>query len=72
MSHSEHNPPHFHVEYSEFTAAIDIRTCGMMSGELPPRILGMVAEWTAMHQQELMADWAKSGNLEPLEKIAPL
>lgn len=51
MFHSEHNPPHFHVEYGEFNAAIDIRTCGLMSGELPPRILGMVAEWAAIHRQ---------------------
>ena len=72
MFHSEHNPPHFHVEYCEFNASINIQTCGLMSGDLPPRILGMVAEWAAIHRQELMKDWAKSENMRPRDNIAPL
>ena len=43
-----------------------------MSGELPPRIFGMVAEWTALHRRELLEDWNKAENQKPLDKIAPL
>ena len=31
----EHNPPHFHVYYSEFKATVDIRTCEVILGNLP-------------------------------------
>ena len=72
MFHSEHNPPHFHVEYGKYNAAISISTGGLMSGELPPRIFGMVAEWTALHRRELLEDWNKAENQKPLDKIAPL
>ncbi|PZD73366.1 hypothetical protein C1752_02178 [Acaryochloris thomasi RCC1774] len=53
-------------------AIISINTLGVIEGKLPPRIMGMVSEWASMHQDELLADWEKSKNLEPLEKIAPL
>lgn len=34
--------------------------------------MGMVAEWAALHQDELLAEWQKAKDLEPLEKIDPL
>ncbi len=63
---------YFHVEYGKYNAAISISTGGLMSGELPPRIFGMVAEWTALHRRELLEDWNKAENQKPLDKIAPL
>ena len=72
MYFDDHPPPHFRVEYGEYRALIGIYTLGLIAGELPPRILGMVAEWGATHQTELLADWEKATNLEPLERIDPL
>ena len=28
-----------------------------VTGTLPPRVLGQVFEWAALHQGELLADW---------------
>lgn len=32
----EHPPPHFQVYYNEYKASVDIRTCEIIEGELPP------------------------------------
>ena len=34
----EHPPPHFHVYYSEHKATVDIRTCEVIEGNLPPQL----------------------------------
>ena len=38
MYFSEHNPPHFHVKYNEYTAEISIKD-GIVTGSLPRRAL---------------------------------
>ena len=45
MYYREHNPPHFHADYGEHKAIIDIRKLELWSGYLPPRVLGLVIEW---------------------------
>lgn len=72
MYFADHSPPHFHVEYGGTETLISINTLGVIRGKLPPRILGMVAEWAALHQDELLAEWQKARNAEPLNKIDPL
>ncbi|MDQ3556174.1 MAG: DUF4160 domain-containing protein [Gemmatimonadota bacterium] len=72
MYFADHNPPHFHVEYGGEETLISINTLGVIHGKLPPRILGMVVEWAALHQDELLADWQKAADSEPLAKIDPL
>jgi hypothetical protein len=72
MFYREHNPPHFHAFYGDFEALIDIQKNEIISGNLPPRVLGLVVEWTALHQEELMANWERSKKQEPLQNIQPL
>jgi len=48
----EHFPPHFHAEYDEFEAQISINDLRILKGKLPPKALGMVMEWAALHQDE--------------------
>lgn len=72
MFFDDHNPPHFHVEYGEKSALIEIRTGSVFAGNLPPRALGLVVEWTTLHREELLADWERARALEPLEPIPPL
>ena len=72
MFFDEHNPPHFHAEYGESTAIIDIRTLSLFHGSLPPRVVGLVIEWATLHQQELLDNWEQAKLQEPLHKIAPL
>jgi phosphomannomutase len=53
MFHREHNPPHFHERYGEHRAAIAIETLSVLEGRLPPRVFGLVVEWTVQHRAEL-------------------
>ena len=72
MFFDDHFPPHFHAEYGDANALIDIRTLSVFSGRLPPRVMGLVIEWATLHQQELLTDWARAQTQQTLEKIAPL
>ena len=72
MFFDDHNPSHFHAEYGEHAGLIDIRTLFLLSGSLPPRVLGLVIEWATLHRQELLDDWEKAKSQQELKKIAPL
>ena len=72
MYFDDHLPSHFHAGYAEDEAVISIETLAVISGGLPPRALGLVAEWSALHQEELREAWSKAKNLESVGKIAPL
>ncbi len=72
MYYNDHLPPHFHVRYNQQKAIIDIETLSILEGKLSPRILGLVVEWAALHQAELMHNWQLARLQTPLEPIAPL
>ena len=44
----------------------------LAQGTLPPRALGLVAEWASLHQQDLSGLWNKARRAEPLGRIDPL
>ncbi len=68
----EHPPPHFHVEYGDFNAKVDIDPPSVTAGRLPPRIERVVIEWTTLRQQELRDAWQNATRQEPVTKIPPL
>ena len=72
MYFDDHQPAHFHAEYAGREAVVSIETLAIIAGGLPPRALGLVAEWAAMHQDELRSAWKNAKNLESVGKIAPL
>ena len=72
INYSDHPPPHFHVRYGGQKALVDIYTFTVWEGKLPPRALGMVIEWAAIHQAELLENWALARQQAPLKKIMPL
>ena len=72
MYFEDHNPPHFHAEYGSDEAVIDINSLAIITGHVPPRALGLVAEWASLHQEELRACWRRARDLEPAGKIEPL
>ncbi len=72
MYFGDHLPPHFHAEYGEHRAVIDIRTLVVIGGHLPPRALGLVVEWASQHQAELLELWELASNHQPLYKLPPL
>lgn len=72
MYFNEHNPPHFHARYGDHRAEIAIETLSIIAGRLPPRVLGLVMEWGALHRQELIEDWELARRQVELKRIAPL
>ena len=72
MFYNEHAPPHFHVEYAEYFAVINIRTLELTDGKLPRRALGLVLDWAELHEEELMRDWDLCQQHQQPLQIAPL
>lgn len=72
MYFEDHLPPHFHAEYGEHEAVIDIRTLVVIGGQLPPRVLGLVVEWASQHQVEMLVLWERASRRQPLHKLPPL
>lgn len=66
----EHNPPHIHVIYGDETFSISIKELEIIDGEKNPisRVLAMVKEWIALHQNELLEMW----ETQDLHEIEPL
>ena len=72
MYWGDHGPPHFHARYSGHKASVAIEELSLLAGSLPPRALGLVMEWAALHQEELRAAWKKAAKNEPTGTIRPL
>jgi hypothetical protein len=72
MFYRDHNPPQFHAFYGDYQALIDIQKNEILSGTLPSHILGIVVEWAALHQLELLENREKAMRQEELLAIAPL
>ena len=66
-----HARPHFHARYAGRTASIDF-SGEVIVGSLPPRALALVAEWAALRQDDLVANWERARRSEQLEPIEPL
>ena len=72
MYFADHAPPHFHAEYAEYEARVAINNLAVLTGELPPRAMGLVAEWAMLHQRELQTLWERATKLEALHRLDPL
>ena len=72
MFYVDHDPPHFHARYGIQRAIVGIEPTVVLRGALTPRVLGMVTEWAALHRPELLENWRRAREQEPLERIAPL
>ena len=72
MFFNEHAPPHFHVEYAEYKASVNIQTLEVIDGNLSRRAQELVLDWAELHQKELLEDWELCRqHMEP-KKIEPL
>lgn len=72
MYFADHNPPHFHAYYGANEALMEIATLSVIAGKLPPRAMGLVAEWALQHREELGAAWERASNLKSPGKVEPL
>jgi hypothetical protein len=71
MFNDDHGLPHFHAFYQNFGASVEVES-GIVRGDLPPRILGFVQEWRALHKQELLACWHEGIASKKFPKVEPL
>ena len=71
MYYKEPAPPHFHAEYGEYEITLEIQT-GIVEGRFPLRALSAVTDWYLLHKEELMHDWRRASQREPLQRIDPL
>ena len=72
MDTRQHALPHLHVEYQGAISVISIPDGELLEGSLPAKKLRLVQAWIAIHEEELMADWALAVKGEPIFPIDPL
>ena len=65
---AEHNPPHIHAIYGEYSGIIDIKTQKMLAGDLPQKALALVQEWAKLHKSELLQIW----DTQEIHELPPL
>ena len=71
MNYNEHVPPHFHAQYQDYEASIDITT-GAVTGKMPRRALNLIWDWLDEHRIELLENWELAQKRQVLKKIQPL
>jgi len=67
----EHPVAHFHASYAGDEASVDLDG-NILGGSLPPRALRLVREWAQLHRDELLANWERARDYQPLAEIDPL
>ena len=68
----DHNPPHFHAIYGEFSAVVLVATGEILSGGLPRRAEKLVSEWLRVHTNEIYQAWLNLQSGKSVDAIEPL
>ena len=68
----EDEAPHFHAQYGEFVASVDIATGSFTTRGFPGRALQLVEEWRERHRDELLENWERMRRHEQPIAIEPL
>ena len=63
---NEHNPPHIHFEYGDYTCSISVLD-RIVDGKAPAKVIAKVNEWIDLHETEILSLWEKA---QKGEKIA--
>lgn len=72
MYFGDHNPPHFHAEYAEYSAKIGIKDFALQEGYLPAKAMTLVIEWAMLHQEGFLLNWKLMISEKPMNPIEPL
>ena len=70
-NNGEHNPPHIHATYQGNNAVFNMDG-DLIEGDMPRKQVKLIAAWTELHRDELLANWELAMSEQPLYKIAPL
>ena len=71
MYYDDHNPPHFHAFYGDYSAIYDFNGI-KIDGNMPNKQGKLIYTWAIMHKNELNANWNLAKNSEMLFFIDPL
>lgn len=71
MYYDDHNPPHFHAFYGDYKAIFNLDG-ELIDGHIPSSKVKLIAAWTQIHRDELLANWQLAKNSEALYNIKPL
>ena len=72
MNIDEHNPPHFHAEYSGKEAVFKIGVPSLHAGKIAPQATRLVLRWAKMHRMALLENWDRLRADQSIKKIKPL
>ena len=67
----KHNTPHLHAVYNEHEIVMDF-TGKILEGSFPSKQLKLLTAWTALHEDELYANWILLSAGDGYFKIEPL
>lgn len=70
MNYNDHVPAHIHARYQDFEVTIEIES-GVVQGVMPRRALSMLFEWIDKYRAELLLNWERAQNRQPLDPIPP-
>ncbi len=70
--HSDHNPPHIHVEYGEYEAIVEIESGAIITGKLPRRLERLVKEWLKERRKDVMKAWQDAREHKMPHRVKPL
>ena len=54
---SEHQPPHIHAIYGEFSGSLIISNGELLDGDLPAKAIMLIREWLEVHRKEVQKIW---------------
>jgi hypothetical protein len=60
------------VRYGHHRATFSIDASQVLDGHLPPRIVGLVAEWASLHRLDLRRNWTLLATEGKFRRIEPL
>jgi len=72
MYRPDHPPPHFHAQYGDDVAQIELATLRILNGSLHRVRYDSSRVWARLHTDELTNNWRRAQELEPLAPIEPL
>ena len=64
-----HQPPHFHARFGEYKATFTITPPALLSGAMPRKQQNLILAWAELHGEELLENWQRIEQKQPLEKI---
>jgi hypothetical protein len=72
LDKKRHKRPHIHVRYQAYEAVIGIPDGDILEGSLPGPKMKLLLAWVEIHKKELMDDWKRVSQGQPISKIEPL